>query len=114
MKKILEIHQYDDMDIRFDTDIDVTKSPEQLIELHCAIMFSMATKLWGGNETSVIAIIRSLALADLALSVNRKDMLKQLDESSEALAKSYFQATEEMKKRGYKVATFGPGVNKPS
>ena len=42
----------------------------------------MATRLWGGNETSVIAIIRALAIADLTLCVNRKEVIEMLDDLS--------------------------------
>ena len=88
MKKILEVLQYGEMDIRFNTDIDVNKNPEVVLDIVSKVAFSMATKLWGGNELSVLAMIRALSIADLALSVNRKEMIKELDRSSETMART--------------------------
>lgn len=52
----------------------------------------MVTRLWGGNETAVLAMIRALAIADLAVSVNRK----------------------QMERNGEKVIRFAPGVTPSS
>ena len=110
MKKILEVHQYSDTDIRFNTDIDVSKNSEIVLDIVAKVIFAMSTKLWGGNELSVLAMVRALSIADLSISVNRKEMIKQLDESSRIMAKNFQQTLEEMKKAGGKVMTFGPGV----
>lgn len=109
MKKILEVLQYGEMDIRFNTDIDVAKNPQRVMEIVTKTAFTMMTKLWGGNEMSVIAMIRALAIADLSVSENRKQMIKQLDEASEDMANSVALARKEMEKRGG-VTTFNPSV----
>jgi hypothetical protein len=110
MKKILEVLQYGEMDIRFNTDIDVDKNPEVVLDIVSKVAFSMATKLWGGNELSVLAMIRALSIADLALSVNRKEMIKELDRSSETMARTMKMAAEEFRRNGGKLMTFGPGI----
>ena len=110
MKKILEVLQYGEMDIRFNTDIDVNKNPEAVLDIVSKVAFSMATKLWGGNEISVLAMIRALSIADLALSVNRKEMIKELDRSSETMARTIKMAAEEFRRNGGKLMTFGPGI----
>ena len=99
-----------EMDIRFNTDIDVNKNPEAVLDIVSNVAFSMATKLWGGNELSVLAMIRALSIADLALSVNRKEMIKELDRSSETMARTMKMAAEEFRRNGGKLMTFGPGI----
>ena len=81
MKKLLEVYQYGD-EIRFSTDIDVIQNPDVIADIQAKATFSMATRLWGGKEASVIAIIRALAIADLTLCVNRKEMIEMLDDLS--------------------------------
>ena len=81
MKKLLEVYQYGD-EIRFSTDIDVLQNPDVIADIQAKATFSMATKLWGGKEASVIAIIRALAIADLTLCVNRKEVIEMLDDLS--------------------------------
>lgn len=113
MKKILEVLQHGDLDIRFHTDFDPVKNPNVLPDTIFRVAFSMVTKLWGGNETAVLAMIRALAIADLAVSVNRKQMIRFLDEQSAFLSKSIREALHEIEKGGGKVMIFPPGV-KPS
>jgi len=114
MKKILEVLQYGDHDIRFNTDYDVHKDPQVVMELVPMIATAMTTTLWGGNELSVLAMIRSLTVADLGVSVNRKEMIEMLDHSSAQLARAMMEAREEMMRSGIHVQTFGPGVSPPS
>ena len=113
MKKILEILQYGDNDIRFKTDLEIEKNPEMVLELTSRFAWAMITSLWGGNERSVIAIIRALEIADMAVSVNRKEMVRQLDESSEMLAKSMQEARQMMEREGVRFTLFAPGVQPP-
>lgn len=113
MKKLLEVLQYGDGEIRFNTDINVNKNPEVIPDIASRAAFSMATGLWGENEVSVLAVLRALNLADLSLSVNRKEMLKEMDRNSEYLAKCLHEAKREYEKAGGKVFTFGPDI-KPS
>ena len=110
MKKLLEVLQYGENEIRFNTEFDVHKNVETLPAIVLGAAMSMTTKLWGGNEMSVLAIIRALCIADLAVSVNRKDMIRQLDEESEAMAKMFFETMEAFRRGGGTLMTFGPGV----
>lgn len=113
MKKILEVLQYGDIDIRFNTDIDVMKNPEAVQEIVAKAALAMVTNLWGGNEQSVLAMIRALSIADLGVSVNRKEMIGFLDESSKICALSFKEWRKMMERKGKKVPVFPPGV-KPS
>ena len=108
MKKILEVLQYGDYDIRFKTDIDVVKNPKAVIDINSQVLFSMLTKLWGGNETSVLAMIRVLAIADLAASVDIDEMVKQLAQTAHSLKESMDEARREFERNGGKVLCFGP------
>ena len=98
------------MDVRFNTDIKVEGNIEIIPAITSAAVFSMATRLWGGNECTVLAMIRSLAIADLSLCANRKDMIRYLDESSIAMAHAFLDAKKEVEKHGGKVQVFGPGI----
>lgn len=113
MKKILEVLQYGDHDIRFNTDIHPEKNPECISDIMAMVATAMTTTLWGGNETSVLAMIRALAVADLACSINRKDMVHFLDQVSEDLQCSMIEARKMMEKAGYQIQLFPPTV-KPS
>lgn len=110
MKKILEVLQYGEMDIRFNTDIKIEGNIEIIPTITSAAAISMATRLWGGNECAVLAMIRSLAIADLSLCANRKDMIRYLDDSSIAMAHAFLDAKREVEKRGGEVHIFGPGI----
>ena len=113
MKKILEVLQYGEMDVRFNTDIKVEGNLEIVPAIVSSVAYSMATRLWGGNELSVLSMIRSLAVADLSLCANRKWMIQQLDEFSFALARSFEEAKREFEKRGGKFYTFEPNIMPP-
>lgn len=113
MKKILEVLQYGDHDIRFNTDYDVMKNPKALEDLVPNIAMAMTTTLWGGNEMSVLAMIRSLCIADIGVSVNRKEMLEMLDHATEHLAQAMHDAREAAIREGVRIQTFGPGVPPP-
>lgn len=113
MKKILEVLQYGEMDIRFNTDIKSERDFQQLPDLAVQCLLAMTTRLWGGNEHGVLAAIRILALADLAASVNREEMLKRLDEESGNLANILKEAMADFERKGGKVITFGPGIAPP-
>ena len=112
MKKILEVLQYGDGELRFNTDIDVHKNPMAIMDLTLAAMFSMATKLWGGNEQTVIAVIRSLFVADMAISPDRKVVLKGLGKESEKLGEDFLKMMKELQDQG-KAMTFPAGVQPP-
>ena len=110
MEKILKVLRYGEFDIRFNTDIDPLKSPVVIPDLISRVSFTMATKLWGGNEQAVLAVIRSLAIADLGLAVNRKEMLRWLGSQSELVASALDHAKKDFEKDGGKVMVFGPGI----
>lgn len=65
MKRILEVLQDGDGQLKFRTDINVWEDPMASMDIIQNAMLSMSTTLWGGNEQSVLAMIRSLAIADL-------------------------------------------------
>lgn len=112
MKKLLEVIECENGEIRYNTDlkkIDMLK----LQTLSGEFAFSMITKLWGGNETIVLAIIRNLAIADLAASVNRKEMVDFLDKASETTAMLLHKTIDEMKKNGHEIQHFAPGIKPP-
>ena len=113
MKKILEVLRYGENDIRFRTDIDPLKDPEVIHQTVTELAIAMTTTLWGGNEQAVLAMIRSLAIADLGVSVNRSQMIGFLDEASESLEISLREAREAFEKSGGKIEVFGPGVAPP-
>lgn len=113
MKKILEVLQYGEADIRFHTDIKSDRDLQQIPALAAQCAFTMVTRLWGGNERGVLAAIRALALADLAASAKRKEMVKHLDEESGHLAGILRETIETFEKQGGKVQVFGPGVPPP-
>lgn len=110
MKKILEVKQNGDFDFRFDTDFDPKKEAGKIPGIISGIAGAMVTSLWGGNELGVLAMIRALAIADLAASVNRKEMIRFLDEESRNLAEAMESARREMERRGAVIKTFPPGV----
>lgn len=113
MEKILEVLRYGDCDIRFSTDIDPLKKPDEIPLIITQSAFAMTTKLWGGNEQAVLAMIRSLSIADLSMSVNRKEMIRHLDIESERLFRVFTQAKKEFERSGGKILSFGPGIMPP-
>lgn len=113
MKKILEVLQYGDFDVRFNTDIDALGNPDLVPDIISRLAIAMSSSLWGGNELNVLAMIRALAVADLGVSVNRGEMVRYLDESSEMLARSFVEAKEMFEKHGGTITVFPPNV-KPS
>ncbi len=113
MKKLLEVLEYGDGEIRFNTDINVNKNPEMIPDIASKAAFSMATKLWGGNEISILAVIRALSIADLSLCTHRKEMIREMESNSEYLAQCFVEAKREYEKAGGKVFSFAPDF-KPS
>ena len=112
MKKILEVLQYGEGELRFNTDLDLQKDPMAIMDLTINAMLSMATKLWGGNEQTVIAIIRSLFVADMAISSDRKVVLKGLGKESEKLGEDFLKMMKELQEQG-KAMAFPAGVHPP-
>ena len=113
MKRILEVVRYGERDIRFRTDIDPVKDPEIIHQTISELAMAMMTTLWGGNEQAVLAIIRALAIADLGVSVNRKEMVLFLNEASAMLEESLRSARKAFEETGGKVILFGPGTAPP-
>lgn len=109
MKMLLEVVQDDNGKVRFNTDLKMKDIP-QLGVLPGMLAFNMMTFLRGDNETLVLGVIRTLAIADLAASVNRKQMIRYLDEMSKQTADVVSTAYEEMKKCGIKVDRVKPIV----
>lgn len=109
MKRILEVLQDGDGQLKFNTDINVWKDPMASMDIIQNAMLSMSTTLWGGNEQSVLAMIRSLAIADLALSTNRDEMIEHLKDASRSLADAFNSVLQEEQLRG-SVTIFPPNV----
>ena len=109
MKKLIEVIEKENGDISFDTDL--TKNDLSEIPVFAGLFaFNMLTRLWGDNELMVLAVIRNLAVADLAVSTNRKEMVAFLDQASKDTAEQVFAVIEKMKRDGAKVTYFNPGV----
>ena len=100
MKKIIEVLEYGDNDIRFNTDLDVTRDPQLVLDLIPKLMFSMSSSLIGKKEVNVYAVIRSLISADLAISNNSKEMIKMLDEQTKILSKTFLETVKAMQEEG--------------
>ena len=113
MKKILEVLRYGENDIRFNTDIDPLKDPEIIHQTVTELAMAMMTTLWGGNEQAVLAMIRALAISDLGVSVNRRQMVAFLNEASEVLEDSLRAARKAFEESGGQLMVFGPGVAPP-
>lgn len=107
MKRILEVLQDGYGQLKFRTDINVWKDPMASMDIIQNAMLSMSTTLWGGNEQSVLAMIRSLAIADLALSTNRDEMIEHLKDASRSLADAFNSVLQEEQLRG-SVTIFPP------
>ena len=105
MKKILEVLECSNGELKFNTEVDVIKDPETVIDITGRAIFCMATKLWGGNEHSVIAMIRALFSADMALSPDRKTVCKGIAEESKVLYEIFQKSLSQCGK----VQTFPPG-----
>ena len=110
MKRIIEVTQYGENDIRFKTDLDLKQNEQDIVSLIASVAMAMVTSLWGGNEASILAIIRAMAIADLTVSTNRKEMIRFLDMESKHFADIFHQSVIEMQKKGG-VAVFPPGIN---
>ena len=109
MKKIIEVLDYGDNDIRFNTDLDVTGNHQLVLDLIPRLMFSMSSSLIGKEEINVFAAIRSLVSADMAISNNRKELIRMLDEQSEILSRIFRQTIDAMQKQG-KAVTIPAGT----
>lgn len=111
MKKILEVLQYGDTEIRFNTDIKNFGESVQL--LAPLLAFNMSTRLWGGNEVTILNIIRMLAAADLSLCVDRDNVLRDLEDNSVALSTILDDARKEFERQGGQVIVFRPECKQP-
>ena len=105
MKKILEVLECSNGELKLNTDVDVIKDPESVIDITGRAIFTMATKLWGGNENSIMAMIRALFIADMALSPDRERICKGLAKE----AKTMYDIFQKSISLCGKVQTFPPG-----
>ena len=110
MKKVLEILQYGDMEFRYNTDLKLNDHPDAIPNLISGVAFSMMTSLWGGNEMDILAVIRALAIADLSLTTNRKEMLEMMDRDSAMLARALMEAHQEFVRKGGKAVIVPPAM----
>ena len=111
MQKILEVLRYGEDDIRFDTDINPEDNPEIIHDLIVEIALAFVTKLWGGKEQAVLAMIRALIVADLGVSVNREQMIKLINAESAYLEQVMKKVRDEVVANGGTV--FTPGTPNP-
>ena len=114
MKKILEVLRYGENDIRFNTDIDPLKDPEIIHQTVTELARAMMTTLWGGNEQAVLAMIRALAISDLGVSVNRRQMVAFLNEASEVLEDSLRAARKAFEESGGQLMVLVPASPRPN
>lgn len=110
MKKILEVLEYSDTEIRFNTDLDFTKQPQSVLDLVPKMMMAMSATLFGKTEINVFAVIRALAVSDLALSNNREELLVNLDLTSEAHGVAFRETIDIMVNAG-KAVKIAPGAS---
>lgn len=113
MKKILEVLQYGENEIRFHTDVDVDEEPNVVLKVMADCGWSMMTSLWGGKEGSVLAMIRALTVAALVTCESREDLLRNLDTMSEDLAEEMTEFRKYLEKEGVRVDVFPPHVMPP-
>ena len=113
METILKITR-DGEGLNFSTDLDPVSNPELVHEIVIQIAMAMMTTLWGGNEQAVLAMIRAIAVADLGVSVNRKEMVAFLDDASKTLADSIAEARKAYEQSGGTITVFAPGVPRPT
>ena len=112
MRKVLEVLQSSTGELTFNTDVDVEKDATVVIDIMSSAMFSMATKLWGGNEQSVIAVIRALFVADMAISADREFIMKGIMKEAAYMGKIFNDMMASMEARGV-AQSFAPGVLRP-
>lgn len=111
MRKILEVLQSSTGELTFDTDIDVEMDPTAVMDIMSSAIFCMATKLWGGNEGSVIAMIRALFVADMAISSDRDIVMKGLMQEAAQMGKLFNDMMKALEEKGA-AQRFGPGVTR--
>ncbi len=73
----------------------------------------MITKLWGGNELSVLAMIRLLAITSLAVCGNREELLENLAHDSEELARVIKEANKKARAEGIDIIVYPPYMMPP-
>lgn len=117
MKKILEVLEYGKMEIRFKTDIDdlyAITDPDFMPHIIFESAYSMATKLWGGNELSVLAMIRLLAITSLAVCGNREEILENMAHDSKELARVMKEGKEKAREEGIEIIEYPPYMMPPA
>lgn len=110
MRKILEVIECPNGELKFNTDVDIIKNPDEIPDISSRATFCMATKLWGGNEHSIMAMIRVLFMADMALSPNRKQITKQLCNDAEEMFRIFEMMSKQMAAKG-QGQMFPPGMS---
>ena len=112
MRKILEVLQSSTGELTFNTDVDVEKDAIVVMDIMSSAMFSMATKLWGGNEQSIIAVIRALFISDMAISTDGEFIMKGIMKEAAHMGKLFNDMMAAMEARGI-AQSFAPGVPRP-
>ena len=117
MKKILEVLEYGKLEVRFNTDIDdayAMKDPDYMPHIIFNSAYCMTTKLWGGNELSVLAMIRLLAITSLAVCDNREEVLEHLAHDSKELARVMKEGKEKAREEGIEIIEYPPYMMPPA
>ena len=109
MKKLIEVIENENGEISFYTDLN-NNDMGVLQILPSKLAFNMMTQLWGGNETMVLAVIRNLAIADLAVSVNRSEMISFFDAASMMTANVVREMLDTLRRQGVHVQTVAPNT----
>ena len=99
-KKVLEVLQCSDGELKFNSEIDVDSDPTVVMDIMSSAMFCMATKLWGEKENSVVAMIRALFVADMAISVDRDFILKGLSKEAAHMGRLFNDMMEKFQAEG--------------
>ena len=100
MKRILEVLQCSDGELKFNSEIDVDSDPTVVMDIMSSAMFCMATKLLGEKENSVVAMIRALFVADMAISLDRDIILKGLSKEAAHMGKLFNDMMDKFQAEG--------------
>ncbi len=98
MKKLLEVLQYGECDIRFNTDVDVS-DPMVIVDIAGAAAMSLANTFPGENKSAVIGVLRALYMADLAISDNKDALANDILTVAKRLEIYMDEAVDDIKQR---------------
>lgn len=100
MKKILEVLQDGDKKIHYSSDLDLTQRPFDVIDLIYNLMFSLANSLPGEERLRIYAVIRSMTLAEVAISGDREEAIEMIKECTEGFQRDFLRYMNEYRGNG--------------